>query len=88
MIDITNASSVSSIGIAQSGLIVESGVSYHIGFIAKAEQDREMVVLLQANINNQSWPTYLNDSKTEECVSRLLVKSTERKPDKWGSFRP
>jgi len=65
MIDITNASSVSSIGIAQSGLIVESGVSYHIGFIAKAEQDREMVVLLQANINNQSWPTYLNDSKTE-----------------------
>jgi len=64
MIDITNASSVSSIGIAQSGLIVES-VSYHIGFIAKAEQDREMVVLLQANINNQSWPTYLNDSKTE-----------------------
>jgi len=59
MIDITKASAVSSIGIAQSGLIIEPGVNYPIGFIAKAEQDREMVVLLQANINDQTWPTYL-----------------------------
>ena len=60
MFDVTDASATASIGIAQSGLIIEPGVTYPIGFRAKAEQDRQMVVLLQANLNNTNWPTYVN----------------------------
>jgi hypothetical protein len=59
MFDITNSPALASIGIAQSGLVIEPGVTYPIGFTAKAEQDRGLVVLLQANINNASWPDYL-----------------------------
>ncbi|MBN1362276.1 MAG: carbohydrate binding domain-containing protein [Sedimentisphaerales bacterium] len=59
LIDITDAAALASIGIAQSGLVLEPGVTYPIGFTARAEQDRGLVVLLQANLNNASWPTYL-----------------------------
>ena len=62
MFDITNSPVLASIGIAQSGLVIEPGVTYPIGFTAKAEQDRGLVVLLQANINNASWPTYLTET--------------------------
>ncbi len=62
MFDITNSPALASIGIAQSGMIIEPGVTYPIGFTAKAEQDRGLVVLLQANINNASWPTYLTET--------------------------
>ncbi|MGD8499566.1 MAG: carbohydrate binding domain-containing protein [Phycisphaerales bacterium] len=60
--DITNSSALASIGIAQGDLVIEPGVTYPIGFTARAEQDRGMVVLLQANINNASWPTYLEQT--------------------------
>ncbi len=59
VIDITDAAALASIGIAQSGMVLEPGVTYPIGFTARAEQPRGMVVLLQANLNNASWPTYL-----------------------------
>jgi len=59
MFNITNSPALASIGIAQSGLVIEPGVTYPIGFTARAEQDRGLVVLLQANINNASWPDYL-----------------------------
>jgi len=62
MFDITNSPALASIGIAQSGMVIEPGVTYPIGFTAKAEQDRGLVVLLQANINNASWPTYLTET--------------------------
>jgi len=62
MFDITNSPALASIGIAQSGLVIEPGVTYPIGFTARAEQDRGIVVLLQANINNASWPTYLTET--------------------------
>ena len=54
MIDITDASAGTAIGITQGGFTTESnfglvqGQTYPIGFMAKAEQDREMLVLLQA----------------------------------------
>jgi len=37
MFDITNSPALASIGIAQSGLVIEPGVTYPIGFTAKAE---------------------------------------------------
>ena len=61
MFDITNASSTASIGISQSGLIIEPGVTYPIGFMAKAEEDRQMVLLLQASVDG-TWPTYVNET--------------------------
>ncbi|MDI6451010.1 discoidin domain-containing protein [Anaerobaca lacustris] len=57
LLDITDAAATASIGIAQSGLLLEPGVTYPIGFTARAQQSREMVVLLQTNLNNVSWPT-------------------------------
>jgi len=60
MFDITDASATASIGISQGGLIIEPGVTYPIGFVAKAEEDRQMVVLLQASVNG-TWPTYVNE---------------------------
>jgi hypothetical protein len=62
LIDVTDASATSSIGISQSGLLIEPGVTYPIGFTARAEQDREMVLLLQADISGTSWPTYLTQT--------------------------
>jgi len=47
MINVTNASATASIGIAQGGLELVQGETYPIGFTAKAEQDREMVMLFQ-----------------------------------------
>ncbi len=47
MIDVTDASVATAIGIAQGGLELVQGQTYQIGFTAKAEQDREMVVLFQ-----------------------------------------
>jgi hypothetical protein len=60
MIDVTDASATASIGIYQSGLVIEPGVTYPIGFRARAEQDRQMVVLLQGSVNG-SWPDYLTE---------------------------
>ncbi|NQV36068.1 MAG: carbohydrate binding domain-containing protein [Phycisphaeraceae bacterium] len=60
VLDVTDASAGTAIGIAQGGLLLEPDVTYPIVFTAMAEQDREMVVLLQTNLNNTSWPTQLN----------------------------
>ena len=60
LIDVTDAGAGNSIGIAQGGLLLEPDVTYPIVFTAKAEEPREMVVLLQTNLNNTSWPTQLN----------------------------
>jgi hypothetical protein len=60
MIDVTDASATASIGIYQSGFVIEPGVTYPIGFRARAEQDRQMVVLLQGSVNG-SWPDYLTE---------------------------
>ena len=62
LLDIYNAPALSSIGIAQSGLIAERGKTYPIGFTAKAEENRGLVVLLQGNINNASYPTFLDET--------------------------
>ncbi len=62
MFDIYNSPALASIGIAQGELVIEQGKTYPIGFTAKAEQNRGLVVLLQANINNASWPTYLTET--------------------------
>ncbi|MEN6576160.1 MAG: carbohydrate binding domain-containing protein, partial [Phycisphaerales bacterium] len=48
LIDITDASaSVTSIGIAQGGLTFEKGKKYPIGLTARADREREMVILIQ-----------------------------------------
>ena len=62
LLDIYNAPALSSIGIAQSGLVAERGKTYPIGFTAKAEEVRGLVVLLQGNINNASYPTFLDQT--------------------------
>ena len=69
LLDIYNAPALSSIGIAQSGLVAEQGKTYPIGFTAKAEEVRGLVVLLQGNINNASYPTFL-DQTVELTPSR------------------
>lgn len=46
LIDIKDAS-VASIGIAQGGLAFEKGKTYPVGVTAKADKDREMVILIQ-----------------------------------------
>jgi hypothetical protein len=69
LLDIYNAPALSSIGIAQSGLVAEPGKTYLIGFTAKAESVRGMVVLLQGNINNAAYPTFL-DQTVELTPSR------------------
>ena len=69
LIDIYNSPGLSSIGIAQGGLIAETGKTYPIGFTAKAEENRGLVVLLQGNINNASYPTFL-DQTVELTPSR------------------
>ena len=71
-IEITDAT-VRNIGITQSGLLIQPGVTYPIGFMARAEQDREMVVLLQAGINNTSWPTYLETKVKLTTVPQTFV---------------
>jgi hypothetical protein len=62
LLDIYNSPALSSIGIAQSGLVAEKGKTYPIGFTAKADQTRGLVVLLQGNINNASYPTFLDQT--------------------------
>lgn len=62
LIDIYNSSVLTSIGIAQGGLVAEPGKTYPIGFTAKAEENRGLVVLLQGNINNASYPTFLDQT--------------------------
>ena len=62
LLDIYNSPGLSSIGIAQSGLVAETGKTYPIGFTAKAEEVRGLVVLLQGNINNASYPTFLDQT--------------------------
>ncbi|MFZ2149459.1 MAG: PA14 domain-containing protein [Sedimentisphaerales bacterium] len=47
LIDITNASAATSIGISQGGFQLVEGETYPLGFIAKSDQEREMVVLIQ-----------------------------------------
>jgi hypothetical protein len=62
LLDIYNSPGLSSIGIAQGGLLAEPGKTYPIGFTAKAEENRGLVVLLQANINYASYPTFLDQT--------------------------
>lgn len=62
VLDVQNSASATAIGISQSGLLIEPGKTYPIGFMARAEQDRQMVLLLQANLNNTTWPTYVNET--------------------------
>jgi len=62
LLDIYNSPGLSSIGIAQGGLVAEPGKTYPIGFTAKAEEVRGLVVLLQGNINNASYPTFLDQT--------------------------
>ncbi len=47
LIDITNASAAASIGIQQGIPQLVTGQTYPFGFIAKSDQEREMVVLIQ-----------------------------------------
>jgi len=47
MIDVSDASAGTAIGTTQGALELVQGQTYPIGFTAKAEQDREMVVLFQ-----------------------------------------
>ena len=47
LIDITDASAATSIGISQGGFQLVQGETYPFGFIAKSDQEREMVVLIQ-----------------------------------------
>jgi len=47
LIDITNASAATSIGIYQGIPQLVEGETYPLGFIAKSDQEREMVVLIQ-----------------------------------------
>ena len=58
MFDVTDASATASIGIAHGDFILRPGVTYPIGFTAKAEQDRQLVVLLQGSVNG-TWPDYV-----------------------------
>jgi hypothetical protein len=46
LMDVTDAS-VTSIGIAQGGLTFERGKKYPVGLTAKADKEREMVILIQ-----------------------------------------
>jgi len=46
LMDVTDAS-VTSIGIAQGGLMFERGQKYPVGLTAKADKEREMVILIQ-----------------------------------------
>jgi hypothetical protein len=61
MIDVTDASVTASIGISQVGFVIEPGVTYPIGFRARAEEDRQMVVLLQGNVHG-SWLDYVTET--------------------------
>ena len=56
LLDVTDVASTASIGLAHSGFVLEPGKTYPIGFTAKAQQSREMVVLVQTNLNNADWP--------------------------------
>jgi hypothetical protein len=47
LIDITDASAATSIGISQGISQLVEGETYPLGFIAKSDQEREMVVLIQ-----------------------------------------
>ncbi len=47
MIDVLDASAGTAVGFTQGGLELVQGKTYPIGFTAKAEQDREIVVVLQ-----------------------------------------
>ena len=47
LMDITNASAAASIGIFQGIPQLVQGQTYPLGFIAKSDQEREMVVLIQ-----------------------------------------
>jgi len=63
LMDVTDASAATSIGIAQGGLELVQGQTYQIGFTAKAEQEREMVVLFQ--IYNPEIPQWLTPWETK-----------------------
>ncbi|MCH7558902.1 MAG: carbohydrate binding domain-containing protein, partial [Planctomycetes bacterium] len=47
LINVTDASATASIGLPQGGFDLVQGETYPFGFTAKADQDREMVVLFQ-----------------------------------------
>ncbi|MEJ2700897.1 MAG: PA14 domain-containing protein [Sedimentisphaerales bacterium] len=62
MLDIYDSTALTSIGIAQGGLVFEPGETYPICFTAKADVTRGLVVLIQGNINNSSYPTFLDQT--------------------------
>ena len=47
LIDITDAAAATSIGISQGGFQLVNGQTYPFGFMARSDQEREMVVLMQ-----------------------------------------
>ena len=57
LLDVTDAS-VASIGIAQDNLKFENGKKYPIGVTAKADKDREMVILIQ--LYKPEGPTWID----------------------------
>jgi len=56
LLDVTDASSASSIGIFQTISRLVQGQTYPLGFIAKSDQEREMVVLIQ--LHKPEVPSY------------------------------
>jgi hypothetical protein len=59
LIDITDASATASIGIYQGISDLVQGQTYPFGFIAKSDQEREMVILIQ--LHKPEGPTQWND---------------------------
>ena len=59
LIDITDAAAAASIGIYQGVAQLVSGQTYPFGFIAKSDQEREMVILMQ--LHKPEGPTEWND---------------------------
>ena len=94
LLDVTDASAGGAIGLAQSGLLLEPGATYPIGFTARAEQDREMVLLLQTNLNSVSWPTQVNQkmnltTKPQEYFFEYThTGNTNCKRYRWTCQRP
>jgi hypothetical protein len=60
-IDIFDAAAQESITVAQAGLVLKQGTTYQIGFLAKADADRQMRLLLrQAGTGVDAWHHWTN----------------------------
>jgi hypothetical protein len=84
VIDITDASAGTAIGLSLDGLLLETGVTYPIGFMARAEQDREMVLLIQTNLNNTSWPSQLTQTVQLTTVTQSYEFEYTHSADTYG----